>query len=653
VGERKRVIGRAELLQMVLALSLLSGRLLAQETPGPAASGSGPEVRLEVHDGKSQFYLGERIELDLVFRNTTSDPYMLNGSIYGDMSDKVEIAPTSGWVQWRGRSGHDYASITELDSNGVRLPVVLNEGFVFREPGHYEIRVTTDRLKRGSDVRNIKADGPVTTNAVGIDLVPMPADVESEQVKSLMSAIGSANTQTREGSEAHREAVSRLAALEGDDALRAKIRLIQSEDDDVRQVMDEALAATRNLALQLSLLEAAWKDPATDPIYDMPEALQETRALMRGQILPGWVMAAAADNSPEAAKAKQEHIADMEDLLRTLPMRSGESRAEAAYYLMQDRGLPAGDLAAARPVAIGAFSSMNDTEQHMLLEGAWPAIRDPALTPLLRAMLDRTPADRDAIRRLIELDPGVAKDYVVRAVCDRESFVTLNDVGALPEATLPEVDGCLGDLLRVPPPRPSDHVWKTRAELAARFASPAILPAVRQGWTDATQDSAVLPLLLRYAPSEAILRIEASKDESVVLFFETNQVFKGRGVSFPPELRNWLRERVRSAPEGAAGTAGYELSQGGAPGDRSLLEQRLAKLRAEWSTRADDVASAGPGTPAASARKLDLELMSDLRGATVWTLSDSEAARLALGCLSDECRLYGKPRGDNENSRAN
>jgi hypothetical protein len=47
------------------------------------------------------------------------------------------------------------------------------------EPGHYEIRVKTNRL----------GDRLVTTNAVGIDLVPMKAEAELEQVKSLMSKI--------------------------------------------------------------------------------------------------------------------------------------------------------------------------------------------------------------------------------------------------------------------------------------------------------------------------------------------------------------------------------------------------------------------------------------------------------------------------------
>jgi hypothetical protein len=333
----------------------------------------------------------------LVFRNTTPDLHGLNNTDYGDIADKVDIVPASGWTQWQGQSAHDYAGITKLGSTELlRVPVVLNEGFVFREPGHYEIRIKTNRLSLG--------DGRlITTNAVGIDLVPIEADVETEQVKSLMSEIGPAITGTRGGSKARQEAVSRLAALQGEDALRAKVRLIPVGDNDMRRVTREALASTRNLPLQLALLEAAWKDPTISPVHDMPDALQETRALIRGQTLPGWAMVVAGPDR----KTAEAHKTDMEDLLRSFPMRTGQSRADAAYYLMMDRALSAADRTIAKPVALEEFARMNDIEQHMLLEVAWPAIRDVSLTSVLREMLDRSPTDKDAIERLDELEAQV------------------------------------------------------------------------------------------------------------------------------------------------------------------------------------------------------------------------------------------------------
>jgi hypothetical protein len=393
MGQARLIVRRCSVLLAALTLFAPTGSVSAHEIPVQIGAGSEPEVQLEARDGKTQFYVGDRIELELVFRNTTPDSYGLNSTDYGDIADEVEIVPASGWTQWQGQSAHDYEVVTSLGSADLRVPIVLNQGFVFREPGHYEIRVKTKRLRSGGDRL-------VTTNAVGIDLVPMHADVELEQVKSLMSVIGSAWTDTRGYSKARRDAVERLAALQGDVALIAKVRLILAEDLEMRRVTREALASTRNLPLQLSLLEDAWKDPTISPVYDMPAALQETRALMRGQTLPGWVMVGSA---PDPLTA-EEHQADMEVLLRSLPLRTGQNRADAAYYLMMDRTLPAADRAVAKPVALEEFACMNDMQQHMLLEVAWPAIRDVSLTSTLRAMFDRSPSDKDAIERLDELE---------------------------------------------------------------------------------------------------------------------------------------------------------------------------------------------------------------------------------------------------------
>jgi len=269
MGQATLIVRRGSLLYAALSLFVLAGSLSAQELPFQAAASSAPEVRLETRDGKRQFYLGDRIELELVFRNITP-PYAVNNTDYGDIADVVEIVPASGWTQWQGRSAHDYESETAPGSAEFRIPIVLNVGFVFREPGHYEIRVKTNRLRP-------VGDHLVTTNAVGIDLAPMDANAEAEQVKSLMSEIGSARTDAQGSSQARHEAVERLAALQGDVALIAKVRLILAEDFEMRRVTREALASTRNLPLQLSLLEDAWKDPTISPVYDMPAALQEAR----------------------------------------------------------------------------------------------------------------------------------------------------------------------------------------------------------------------------------------------------------------------------------------------------------------------------------------------------------------------------------------
>jgi hypothetical protein len=428
--------------------------------------------------------------------------------------------------------------------------------------------------------------------------------------------------------------------------LRAKVRLILEEGDDMRQVAGEALASTRNLPLQLSLLEAAWHDTSHSPPYDLMGELEQTRRLMRGQTQPGWSMVVPLPKDDEATRktareAKAEDDADIEALIQSLPRRSGESGATTLYLLYDTMGLTEEQKAEIRPALVDSFPEMDSIEQHMLLETARPPLRDPGLVPALRSMLDQEPTDKDAIARLVELDPAGAKPYVIRAVCDTKFYVPLGAVAKLPDATLPEVDGCLSDLLSKPPAKPQDrNVWIARAELAARFATAAVVPAIREGWKDKLQDGPVLAILLRYEPAEAVATLRAHGTPDFTPFYEIETVFKARGASFPPELRALLREQVKDGSDQAAGRAAYSLSQGGLPEDREPIVTRLKQLWATWA------AQPAPDTQTITERKgKETALMSALRGdGRAWYMNNAEAAELTRGCISDECRKFGKPR---------
>lgn len=331
----------------VMAVCMVVSSGLCAAGQGPPATGNPGQVRLEPHDGKTKFYLGDLIQLDLVFsRGPGEGPISVNATIYGDLADKVEITSAKGWIQWRGQSGHDYAVVSPpITSGELRVPVVINDGFVFRQAGHYEIRVAT---------RRIGGPEPVATNTVGIDLEEMPEDMESAEVRELVAEIASAGN-TREGHPARATAVAKLAALGGDDAVREKIRMMRASDDDIRQNTPLALASTRNLELQLSLLEAAWNDVSQAPFYDLAWALQQTRSLMRGEVQPGWTMVAGVKADEATRRAAQEHSADVDTMIRSLPQRSGESRSFAVYLLFEDHSLTPAQIAAAKPVVLEDF----------------------------------------------------------------------------------------------------------------------------------------------------------------------------------------------------------------------------------------------------------------------------------------------------------
>jgi hypothetical protein len=606
-----------------------------------------PDVRLEAHDGKTTFYLGEPIQLDLVFENHTNSSFTLNTTIYGDLSEKVKIMPATGWFQWQTRSGHDYASVASLGGEPIRIPVRLEEGFIFREPGTYRVSVTTLRLQSGSGL-NLAALPPVTTNEVELDLSTMPADVEAGILREIRAALANADD-SRAGYKSREHAMARLATLQGDEALTEKIHLLEEGDDDFRSVFREAFASTRNLKRQLALLEDAWTNPALIPRYDTPSALTETRMLAAGQNLPGWQMVQVIGKAdPTAQKIAEAHHADMAALLESMPRRSGEGRAMGAYFLVEFGGLTETERARAVEYAVEEFPHMDDTEQHMLLETARPPLRDVRLAPELTSMLTKNPADKDAIASLVAIAPEDATPWVVRTVCAPADVVLLEAFEGVHADRIPQVDACLSALLRVvPADAGAEFKWKQRAVEAARFASTAILPALKEGWQKPSQNGAALAVLLRDAPAEALAllnkELAAGRLNNSMIFFESNNVFKQADRPFPDEVMAWLRERLTKGSDMEAGLAAYELSVAGGASDSVAIQDRLQRLREQWRGREHEVATADANQPAGQARQAEVELGSALASYEGRTKVDGTRRHdLGEGCMSDMCHFYLK-----------
>jgi hypothetical protein len=613
----------------VIICSAILSPAIAQERPSAVSRAA---VWLETHDGQTQFQLGDVIRLELVFqdpvfphstanaRNAWSAPaagqLTVNTTDYGDIADDVTITPSTGWFQWQGRSGHDYLAEMPLDSRGVRVQVVLNQGYVFREPGHYEVSITTGRM----------GGTAVSTNSVGIDISRRPAAEEAALVKSLNALI------TNGDGPEQREAAQRLAYLTGDDAARAKIKWLLSTDQNVARAMVDGLAATKNQALQLQLLREAWSDPAHAPDGTLQWALRRAEGFARGQMERGWTMAAVQKDDKVTRALEADYSEDLDRVIASLPERKGDVLTDTAYYLVEDNKLSPGQLAQVKPVVLQEFSRMEPIAQSMLVETRWDEIKDPSLAPALKAMIDSNARDADAgaaVERLVEIDERAARPYVVKMICRPERGPLLEKLNGVKEDRLPEVDACLTSILVRGEKREHDFNWEQAAQRAARFATPAILPAVRASWTNASQDSSMLALLARDAPKEAVALLDR---EPNIDWFATNTVYTAVGNKLPEELLVWLR-----GPK-APRSAFYELAQFGDPNDRLLLEKRLDDLRASWRGRDEEMSAAKPESTAMLAAREEGELVSSLLSARAWTLSDEDKQRIVDGCVSDGCR---------------
>ena len=185
----------------MLAIALLCASATAQTAPSTSYATVAAAVYLEPHAGQTHFKIGDPILLDLVFAGATAK-YVVktDSSPYLPPADQIEIAPADGWLRTRAISRSrplNLSAIATLDGDPVRTPVLVNRTITFTKPGHYEITVTTDRLRFAETILKAPPTDEHcatcrTTNAVGIDIAERDPGEESALVASLTPQIESA-----------------------------------------------------------------------------------------------------------------------------------------------------------------------------------------------------------------------------------------------------------------------------------------------------------------------------------------------------------------------------------------------------------------------------------------------------------------------------
>ena len=135
-----------------------------------------------------------------------------------------------------------------------------------------------------------------------------------------------------------REAAVRLAYLAGDDAVRAKVHFIGDEREvgegnPIGPIMRDGLPSSRNKQLQLTLLEAAWRDPRRVPNSELHNALRQAKELTH-KGMGHRRRPCSGQEQPRNDKWRlTEYQAEINEIIATLPLRTESNRAETIDFL--------------------------------------------------------------------------------------------------------------------------------------------------------------------------------------------------------------------------------------------------------------------------------------------------------------------------------
>ena len=165
--------------KLAVLAQLLSCICRAQDvTAGALVPNAGFTVRLDLHEGKSKFLIGDPVLVDLIFVDGAPG-YSVDTNMYTYLPphDIIYVAPDDGWVRTHqaGTGGVLIGNgLVALGSEPVRVPVLLNRTIGFENPGHYEISVASERLRVTSSLQRVASiedcDPCAATNTIGIDI---------------------------------------------------------------------------------------------------------------------------------------------------------------------------------------------------------------------------------------------------------------------------------------------------------------------------------------------------------------------------------------------------------------------------------------------------------------------------------------------------
>jgi hypothetical protein len=643
------MIRKLTLLLAGIVWPVLAGAAIAQVPPAEL------HVKLSLADNKATYRIGEPIKLVLEF-TADQDGYQVDtiSDQSQQTSDFISVSPDSGVNHWLenlgGRYPRDVISLAKLSTTPTRLELLLNYSIRFDSAGQYSIKVTTHRVTPISTSRDYPPAVPLTTNEVSIRVEAMSDADEEKEVKRLSDLLDAAR-----GWQAEERVTEELSFLTGDISSREKVRRFlnaEGRSGNYFGHISSGLYIARNRALVLQLLEAAMRDPNTpvgSALLSMVTRLRVLRETSGARPQPAVnVVNLSPYGDPRTIEIQDAYVTE---LAAGLPKRTGKSQSTTATtvltHLPKDPQVSAALLNEVRRILLLQFASLHPFDQEYLLNYYWEQLRDPALLPILRQMLKSHGSVGDknihdtALKRLLEVAPDEAREYVLAEIRDPKSLVDFQILRSLSDSTLVEADAPLLQQIRslASSKVGFDQIYlKHKASLAARFATESIYPDLMEIYrTQLTQlpvevRAAFLAYFARYHEPEALPLIEETLAD----------LQQGQESNFLPDLTrlyysdsigSLLRERLESANPLAAGLAAYLISLHGSAADQKVIEARLERWRKEWSDRSVEADSNLQGT-------VERELITALTRAKSWKLPPERVKELQQSCITQICRQH-------------
>jgi hypothetical protein len=592
----------------------------AQRPPDPCTSAianpADVSMQLSLKDGQTVFHEGEVIALTVGFSSTAGNKYVLNMSTY-DRSGRLDaetfcIEPA---VARDPLDEYFHSGLWTLVGGGLFGSQVLSATPAFVDvdvnewralpPGHYRVRVTSDRVSGQPAPGTFRpgAPVPVVSNIVELDVVAASPDWQRAQFDAAIAAIDAGATDA-----AKRRGARTLRFLDSDASVRELARRYWAGNDQPFgwEFMFGLIASThRQTAVD------ALRTALVDPMHAVTTQFVQTLALLEIQ----------ADRTPAAY---QEAVArHLREVAAVLDSKTDQARAICLNTLLINPG--AADPARLRHMLPSSWDFLPIRMRDEILQSRWNEVGGPDLLPILRRIVDGPPSRRGgpdqpdrgaALSRLYEISPQEGRELILHEILDVQGDIRIQVLGSLSDRELPEVDAPLMARLRQRIGSSDSQV--VAFQLVDRYATAKPLAELRgiyehRGRWACAQQAAMLRYFLRVDQPYGIAEVgDALRQRAVTGCYHVTFGDLGEAVAIP-DVERLAIAALEDASEEVVRDAAASLRRYGSPAAEAPLWRRLEKLHQDGSVDGNMV---------------EYDLMTALADGQAWVCDSTKLERL-------------------------
>jgi hypothetical protein len=631
-----------------------AARFDAEQRAGVAANPPGVSFTIAFVDGHRQFAQGEPIRVELAFTSSRAATYRLDCGLH-DRSGRLGldeyrvdpgehvVDPLRDHFEVGVSIGGGIRSMPVLGEEPARMTFELNEWRRFDAPGRYRLFVRSRRIQREAapGVRAQVVTDTATSNVLEFTVVALDPASASRTVQAALSTLVGARD------EAAHAAARRLRFLGTEEAAAAMVDMFA--DDELSDELRFGLIGSPHRAAIVRRMEARMLDEGAA----ISEGFIDTLALLRSELDAGEGRQTRAEGERAAARARR--VAKIGEyagrLAGVLASKRPAARAVAIETLLQiawrtPRGqTPPPWFAAALTELPAVLARLPAATLGNLLVYHWRQIAGLALRPVLAELLDDPRSSPNlrtiVLQRIVELDPASGRARIVAEIRSAEVLrfgaLAMTALGALPDATLPELDDALAARLEAASFGPDD--LRLAARLVARYATPDILPRVLAVWFRARDGvernvgAALLAYLLRVDP--AVGEREARRQLAFADRRSRELLIAAAELRCGPGLESVLLDMLEDPAPEVAAVAATALGKHGSLAVQSRLWARLTRWHARWEGHAEELRGGLiEESPHRHERDLEGALWQALALGRAWLTGALELDRLAGLLLS-------------------